>query len=186
MIPFATEPTAIDGLHLLTMKQVGDDRGTVREFFRRSAFEGADLPTFGTILQVNVTETKLGGLRGMHAENMTKLVAVVAGSVFGAWVDLRPGSSTYLAVVTETLDAGRQVLVPSGVGNGFQALEPATQYLYCFDQEWTPDMAGTACNPFDPELAIPWPLPVDRDDRAQISEKDLNAPFVADLREAAR
>ena len=48
---------------------------------------------------------------------------------------------------------GRQVLVPEGVGNGFQATsEGGCQYLYCFDHEWAPGMAGVACTPLDPAL----------------------------------
>jgi dTDP-4-dehydrorhamnose 3,5-epimerase len=189
-VPEITEldagPTAIDGLLLLTMKQVHDDRGTVREFYRESAFEEAGLPSLGPFLQVNVTETHQGGLRGLHGEDMSKLVAVVAGEAFGAYVDLRPGSPTAGAVVTVQLQPGTQVLVPRGVGNGFQALAPRTQYLYCFDQEWRPGMAGVACSPLDPALGIDWPLPVDVADRAQVSEKDLGAPTLAEVLEAGR
>ncbi|HJR26336.1 MAG TPA: dTDP-4-dehydrorhamnose 3,5-epimerase [Acidimicrobiales bacterium] len=180
LVEFEAQPSAIEGLHVLTMKQVTDDRGTVREFFRESAFEAAGLK-LGRFLQVNVTETRRGGVRGMHAEAMTKLVAVVSGRVLGAWVDLRPPSPTHGAVVARTLGPGDQVLVPAGVGNGFQALEDGTQYLYCFDDEWTPTMAGLACTPLDPALGIEWPIPIDRDDRAQISQKDLDAPLFADL-----
>lgn len=72
---------------------------------------------------------------------------------------------------------GTQVLVPRGVCNGFQSVSPGvTQYLYCFDQEWQPGMAGVAVNPLDPELAIAWPLPLDATDPAQISAKDAGAP----------
>ena len=56
MVDFTTRTGAIEGLVIVTMKQVSDDRGTVRELFRRSAFDGADLP-FGRIEQVNLTET---------------------------------------------------------------------------------------------------------------------------------
>jgi dTDP-4-dehydrorhamnose 3,5-epimerase len=179
---FAVAPTAIEGLVLLTMKQVTDDRGTVREFYRESAFTDAGLPSLGPWRQVNVTETRSGGLRGIHGEDMFKLVAVVAGEAFGAYVDLRPGSGTFGTVVTTQLVPGSQVLVPQGVGNGFQATSAgATQYLYCFDQEWSPGMAGVACSPLDPALGITWPLPVDPADRAQVSEKDLNAPSLAQL-----
>lgn len=177
IIDFASEPTAIDGLFLITMKQVTDDRGTVREFYRESAFAAAGLPSLGPWLQVNATETYQGGLRGLHAEDMSKLVAVVSGEAFGAYVDFRPESATFGAVVTVTLVPGAQVLLPKGVGNGFQATAPgSTQYLYCFDHEWAPGMAGLACSPLDPALGIDWPLPIDTADRAQVSEKDLNAP----------
>ncbi len=183
---FAASATSIAGLVLITMKQVSDERGTVREFYRESAFEAAGLPSLGPWLQVNITETHRGGLRGLHAEDMHKLVAVVAGEAFGAYVDLRPASPTFGAVVTTPLRPGHQVLVPSGVGNGFQAIAEGTQYLYCFDQEWVPGMAGVACTPLDPALGIAWPLPVDPSDRAQVSEKDRDAPPLAELDGGAR
>lgn len=108
---------------------------------------------------------------------MDKLVAVVAGEAFGAYVDLRPASASFRTVVTATLTPGSQVLVPRGVANGFQASGPdATQYLYCFDQEWAPGMAGMACTPLDPALGIDWPLPIDPQDRSQVSDKDRDAP----------
>jgi len=178
---FAVDRTAIEGLVFLTMKQVTDERGTVREFYRESAFVAAGLPSLGPWLQVNVTETVQGGLRGLHAEDMDKLVAVVSGEAFGAYVDTRAGSPTFGTVVTATLVPGSQVLVPRGVANGFQATAPgATQYLYCFDQEWAPGMAGVACNPLDAGLGIPWPIPIDPDDRSRISAKDLTAPGLSD------
>lgn len=182
IVEFAVRTTDIADLVLLTMKQVTDERGTVREFYRESAFASAGLPSLGPWLQVNVTETHRGGVRGLHGEDMHKLVAVVAGEAFGAWVDLRPTSPTRGAVVTATLRPGDQVLVPKGVGNGFQATgDGPTQYLYCFDQEWVPGMAGVACTPLDPALAIPWPLPIDPDDPAQVSAKDRDAPLFAQL-----
>jgi dTDP-4-dehydrorhamnose 3,5-epimerase len=182
IVDFSASSTAIDGLVFLTMRQVTDDRGTVREFYRESAFEAAGLPSLGPWLQVNVTETHRGGVRGLHAEDMHKLVAVVAGEAFAAYVDLRPESPTYGVVVTTTLRPGAQVLVPSGVANGFQATANGpTQYLYCFDHEWAPGMAGAACSPLDPDLDIPWPLPIDPADRAQVSEKDRDAPLFAQL-----
>jgi dTDP-4-dehydrorhamnose 3,5-epimerase len=186
IVDFAAEPTSIEGLHLITMKQVTDERGTVREFYRESAFVDAGLPSLGPWVQVNATETRRGGLRGLHAEDMAKLVAVVAGEAFGAYVDTRPGSPSRGEVVTVHLEPGRQVLVPRGVANGFQATADVTQYLYCFDHEWQPGMAGVACSPIDPALGIEWPIPIDREDRGQISEKDLNAPLFADLDGAPR
>jgi dTDP-4-dehydrorhamnose 3,5-epimerase len=173
--PLSVEPSDIDGLVVITMKQVEDERGMIREFYRESAWVEAGLPSLGPWLQVNLTESRAGALRGLHGEAMHKLVAVASGEAFGAYVDLRPESPTYRAVVTVDLVAGRQVLVPQGVCNGFQSLTP-TQYLYCFDAEWVPGMAGTAANPLDPALAIAWPLPVDTEDRTLISAKDVSLP----------
>lgn len=181
----AVEPTAIDGLLVIRMKQVTDERGTVREFFRASVADALGLTGLGPWQQVNVTATAQGALRGLHAEDMTKLVGVVAGAALGAYLDLRVASPTHRTVLTVPLEPGTQVLVPSGVANGFQATAPGiTQYLYCFDREWQPGMAGQACNPLDPELGIDWPIPVDPADRSQISQKDLDAPRLADLQES--
>ena len=177
--PFARRATAIPGLEVLTMKQVTDERGTVREFYRESAFVGAGLPSLGPWVQVNVTETRRAAVRGLHGEAMHKLVGVAAGEVFGAYVDARPDSSTFGTVVTEPLQPGTQVLVPPGVCNGFQALTDGAQYLYCFDVEWAPEMPGVAITPFDPELGIAWPLPVDAADGSLVSAKDRDAPLLS-------
>ena len=171
------DTTPIDGLFLIRMKQVEDERGLVREFYRESAWTEAGLPSLGRWIQVNVTETKQGAIRGLHGESMHKLVAVAAGEAFGAYVDARTESPTFKTVFTVRLTPGTQVLVPSGVCNGFQSVsEGTTQYLYCFDHEWATGMAGTAVNPFDPVLGIDWPIDIDHDDRSKLSEKDAGLP----------
>jgi dTDP-4-dehydrorhamnose 3,5-epimerase len=175
LIERAVVGTAIDGLVVITLKQIADERGTVREFHRASD------ESWGPWSQVNVTETKRGALRGLHGEDMTKLVGVVAGAAFGAYVDARPSSRTRGKVVTVELEVGTQVLVPAGVCNGFQALAEGTQYLYCFDAEWVPGMAGVAVHPLDPALGIAWPIAVDPDDRSQLSAKDAAQPTLAEV-----
>jgi dTDP-4-dehydrorhamnose 3,5-epimerase len=184
IIEFAARRTAIDGLFVVTPKQISDERGTIRELFRRSAFDslGMDLGVFD---QINVTATRRGAVRGMHAEDMTKLLTVASGEAFGAYVDLRADSPSFGRLHTELLRPGLQVLVPAGVANGFQALIDDTQYVYCFDREWQPGMVGFSCTPLDPDLMIPWPIAIDVDDRRQISAKDLAAPTLSHLRAAA-
>ncbi len=165
------EQTDIDGLLIITVKQVTDERGTVREFFRSSA-----LGDFGTPRQINVTETGYGAVRGLHGEATTKLVGCIAGEAFGAYLDARPDSPSYGKVVTVELSPGTQVLVPAGVCNGFQAVsEHGCQYLYCFTEEWQPGMAGTAFSPLDDGLGFSWPIPVDAGDPSRISAKDAAA-----------
>ena len=181
IVSFAIERTDIDGLLVIRMKQIIDDRGTIRELFRTSAFAEAGVDV-GPWLQVNATETSQGAIRGLHGEAMTKLVAIVHGEAFGAYADVRPDSSTRGKVVTVPLVKGTQVLVPAGVCNGFQSVSPGiSQYLYCFDAEWVPGMSGVAVNPMDPDLGIVWPLPVDVDDRAQLSAKDAGLPSLREV-----
>ncbi|MBB2923472.1 dTDP-4-dehydrorhamnose 3,5-epimerase [Cellulomonas cellasea] len=175
----AIQETPIDGLVVIRLKQGEDARGTVREFYRSSAWavDGPASLVAGPWVQVNVTETRRGAVRGLHGEAMNKLVGVVSGEAMGVYLDARPGSRTHGAVVTCSLVKGVQVFVPQGVCNGFQAVADDTQYLYCFDQEWRPGMPGTAFSPLSPDLGITWPIPVDRGDPAQISAKDRDAPL---------
>lgn len=180
IVEFEVRRGAIDGLLAIRPKQITDDRGTIRELFRRSAFEAAGVQ-LDVFRQINATESGRGCVRGMHAEHMTKLLTVAAGAAFGAYVDLRPDSPTFRRVETVDLRPGVQVLVPAGVANGFQALTDGCQYVYCFDAEWTPTMAGRACTPLDPALGIAWPIPIDRDNPAQISSKDRDAPLLVDV-----
>src|SRR6185437_13974940 len=178
--PFTVDRSAIDGLVVLTMKQIFEPRGTVRELFRTSAMAQAGLHA-GPWQQINVTETVRGAVRGLHGEAMTKLVAIAAGSAYGAYVDTRVDSPTVGAVVTVELVPGRQVLVPAGVCNGFQSTsDEPSQYVYCFDAEWVPGMAGTAVHPLDPALGIEWPIDIDPSDRSLLSAKDAAQPTLAE------
>lgn len=173
---FEVEQTAIEGLLVITPRTITDDRGAIRELYRGSAYADRGAQGFGPWLQLNLTETVRGALRGMHGEDMTKLVGIATGAAFGAWVDARSSSSTCGTVVTMELTRGMQVLVPPRVCNGFQATaaEP-TQYLYCFDREWAPDLPGVAVHPLDPALGIPWPI-----DPPILSEKDAAQPTLAE------
>ncbi|HEU5265332.1 MAG TPA: dTDP-4-dehydrorhamnose 3,5-epimerase family protein, partial [Jatrophihabitans sp.] len=161
IVPMSAEPTAIDGLLRITTKAVTDERGTVREFFRTSAFEefGVAVPPRWT--QVNLTYTRRGALRGLHGEATDKLVGVAHGEAFGVYLDARRESPTFRTVVTRSLTVGTQVFVPAGVCNGFQAVSEGCMYLYCFGTEWVPGMAGVAVNPLDPELGVEWPIAPD-------------------------
>lgn len=164
------------------MKQIDDERGVVREFYRQSDFANAGLPAPDRWRQVNVTASKRGAIRGLHGEDMTKFVSVVSGTAFGVYLDARKDSATFGQVETVELDLGVGVVVSNGICNGFQATgEGTTQYAYCFDKEWEPAMAGVAVNAFDPALAVAWPIVIDRSDRSLLSEKDANLPFLEDL-----
>jgi dTDP-4-dehydrorhamnose 3,5-epimerase len=178
----SVQTTAIDGLWRLQTKSVTDERGTVREFFRTSGFADRGVPVPDRWSQINMTWTHRGGVRGLHGESMTKLVGVAWGEAFGAYVDARHGSTTFGSVVTVPLTVGVQVLVPPGVCNGFQATGAGgCQYLYCFDAEWVPGMAGVAISPLDPDLGIDWPIAPNPADPAMLSAKDAAAPRLAEL-----
>jgi dTDP-4-dehydrorhamnose 3,5-epimerase len=183
--PLSAEPTPIAGLWQLQTRAATDERGTVREFYRASAYADLDATLPARWEQLNLTWTARGSIRGLHGESMTKLVGVAHGEAFGVYLDARPDSSSYGTVVTSTLTVGVQMVVPPGVCNGFQAVsEGGCQYLYCFDAEWEPGMAAVAVTPLDPQLDIAWPVPFDASDPAALSVKDRTAPTFAAVQAA--
>ncbi|MCV7431898.1 sugar nucleotide-binding protein [Mycolicibacterium bacteremicum] len=168
----STSNTAIPGLLVLEIPVHGDNRGWFKENWHREKMAAVGLPDFGPV-QNNVSFNAVAGTtRGIHAEPWDKLVSVVSGRIFGAWVDLRAGS-TFGNVHTAEIDAGRAVFVPRGVGNAFQALEDETGYIYLVNDHWSPDADYTAVNLGDEALAIDWPIALSD---AELSAKDRSHP----------
>lgn len=110
-------------------------------------------------------------------------ISIAAGSVFGAWVDLRPGDS-FGQVYTTVLDPSKAIYVPRGVGNSFQALEDGTVYTYLVNAHWSLEQKKTYTfvNLADPELNIQWPIPLEDSER---SEADLHHPMLRDAKPMA-
>lgn len=177
--PMKAESTEIEGLYKVTYKVIEDDRGSVMEFYRQSEFKAAGLPSLGDRPQVNAPLSVKGTVRGIHAEYAHKLVSVASGKVYAVIVDLRKESKTAGKWQGFELERGKGLFVSKGLGNSFQSIsdEPSV-YLYYFEQEWMPDMPGSACNPLDPELAIDWPLPEGLG--MIISEKDKANPSLSE------
>ncbi|GAA1926489.1 bifunctional dTDP-4-dehydrorhamnose 3,5-epimerase family protein/NAD(P)-dependent oxidoreductase [Microbacterium aoyamense] len=169
--------TPIPGLVLWELPVHGDNRGWFKENWQREKMLAAGLPDFGPV-QNNVSfNDAVGTTRGIHAEPWDKWVSVATGRIFGAWVDLRKGPS-FGAVFTAEIDPSRAILVPRGVGNAYQTLEPDTAYTYLVNDHWSPDAAYTFLNLADETAAIAWPIPLAH---VEISAKDLAHPRLADV-----
>lgn len=175
--------TPIPGMLVLDLPVHGDARGWFKENWQREKMLRLGLPDRRWV-QNNVSfNDRRGATRGVHAEPWDKLVSVAAGSVYGAWVDLRPGpnfGSTFACVV----DPSVAVYVPRGVGNAYQALEDGTAYTYLVDAHWSAGAKKTYTfvNLADPALGIEWPIPLGE---ATVSDADRGHPPLADVRPMA-
>lgn len=175
----ATE-TGIAGLRVIDLAVHGDARGWFKENWQREKMLALGVPDRRWV-QNNISfNEKRGATRGIHAEPWDKLISVATGSVFGAWVDLRAGSETYGKVYTCVLDPSKAIYVPRGVGNSYQALEDGTAYTYLVDAHWSLEQKKTYTfvNLADPELAIEWPIPLDR---CEVSDADRGHPLLRDV-----
>ena len=170
--------TPIPGVLVFDLPVHGDSRGWFKENWQRAKQTALGLPDLGPV-QNNISfNAERGVTRGIHAEPWDKYISVATGSVFGAWVDLRPGKS-FGEVFTCTLDPSKAVYVPRGVGNSFQALEDGTAYTYLVNAHWSAELKKTYTfvNLADPELGIEWPIPLSE---CELSEADRNHPVLAD------
>ena len=83
--------TGIPGLKVVELSVHGDNRGWFKENWQREKMVAAGIPDL-RFVQNNISfNDNKGVTRGIHAEPWDKFISVATGSVFGAWVDLRPG-----------------------------------------------------------------------------------------------
>ncbi|WP_307979759.1 sugar nucleotide-binding protein [uncultured Senegalimassilia sp.] len=176
--PLRAETTNIPGMLVFDLPVHGDSRGWFKENWQRAKQLELGLPDLGPV-QNNVSfNAERGVTRGIHAEPWDKYISVATGSVFGAWVDLRPGKS-FGQVYTCVIDPSKAIYVPRGVGNSFQALEDGTAYTYLVNAHWSAELKKTYTfvNLADPELGIDWPIPLDQ---CELSEADKHHPMLKD------
>lgn len=176
--PLRAEHTNIPDMLVFDLAVHGDSRGWFKENWQRAKQVGLGLPDLGPV-QNNISfNAERGVTRGIHAEPWDKYISVATGSVFGAWVDLRPGKS-FGQVYTCVIDPSKAIYVPRGVGNSFQALEDGTAYTYLVNAHWSADLKKTYTfvNLADPDLNIEWPIPLEQ---CELSEADKAHPMLKD------
>lgn len=169
--------TNIPGFYEIDLVVHGDNRGWFKENYQREKMEALGLPRF-EIVQNNFSfNVEKGVTRGLHAEPWEKFISVANGAIFGAWVDLRKGTSFGQTLALE-LNPGKAVFVPRGVANGYQTLEENITYTYLVNAHWSPEATYTFVNLFDPALGIQWPIVKEL---AIISDKDAGHPLLQDV-----
>jgi dTDP-4-dehydrorhamnose 3,5-epimerase/reductase len=166
--------TPIEGLLVVDLELHADSRGWFKENWQRAKMVELGVPDFGPVQNNMSFNTTAGATRGIHAEPWDKFVSLASGRIFGAWVDLRPGSG-FGTVFTLEMGVQTAVFVPRGVGNAFQTLEDETAYSYLVNDHWSlaAKASYTFVNLADETLAIDWPIPLEQ---AEISEADKVHP----------
>ncbi len=167
----------IAGALLLRPTPHVDQRGFFCRTFDADVMAAAGIDPAGFV-QDSLSRSAAGVVRGLHVrrgDGEAKLVRCSYGAVFDVIVDLRPASPTYRNWASFELRDDEQVslYVPAGCAHGFQALTDPADVSYRIDRAHDPSQdVSIAFN--DPELAIPWPLPV-----TIMSQRDRDAPSLA-------
>ena len=167
----------IAGAVLFTPTPHVDERGFFCRTFDADVMRSAGIDP-AAFVQHSLSRSVRGVVRGMHVrrgDGEAKLVRCSYGAVFDVIVDLRPASPTYRNWESFELrdDEQASLYVPAGCAHGFQALTDPADVSYSIDRPHDPaDDVSIAFD--DPELAIPWPLPV-----TIMSQRDRAAPLLA-------
>ena len=175
---------ALEGPLLLTPRLFGDGRGFFFESWNQRTFEALVGPV--AFVQDNHSRSAQGVLRGLHyqlpPQPQGKLVRCVLGEIFDVAVDLRRSSPTFRHWVGARLSATnhQQLWVPAGFAHGFLTLSDQAEVLYKTSDYWSKE-CERAIRWDDPELAIAWPLAALGGTSPQLSEKDGDAPLLAEL-----
>jgi dTDP-4-dehydrorhamnose 3,5-epimerase len=173
---------AVPGSYVLDLVAHRDDRGRFTEWYRADVLEPAT--GFGlSLAQANHSVSARGVLRGVHyalvPPGQAKYVYCPAGRVLDVVVDLRVGSSTFGVHDCVVLDSDepRAMYLAEGLGHAFLALTDAASVTYLVSTGYDPTREF-AVDPFDPELALPWPADVE----FRLSASDRAAPSLAEAR----
>lgn len=173
---------AIPGMIEFDIPVHGDNRGWFKENFQKEKMLPLGFPESffnENKLQNNVSLSRKGVLRGLHAEPWDKYISVADnGRVLGSWVDLREGAS-FGHVYQTVIDASKGIYVPRGVANGFQVLSDTVAYSYLVNDYWALDLKPKYAfvNYADPALGIEW----DDVENAEVSEADKNHPLLKNV-----
>jgi dTDP-4-dehydrorhamnose 3,5-epimerase len=171
-------PAPLEGVFVIDLKKITDDRGFFARAWCRDALAANGLNPNQTQLNVGLSHRK-GTLRGMHFQKAphaeVKIVRCTRGAVFDVAIDLREGSATrgQWFGVELTADNHRQLYIPEGFAHGYQTLADNSEIEYSTTHVYAAASAGGVRHD-DPAFGIRWPLPV-----AVISDADRKwAPFI--------
>ena len=162
---------ALDGLFIITIKKIEDERGSFSRIFCSNEFKHEGLNTNWVQMNTSYNKNK-GTLRGLHFQRSPKseikVVKCLRGSIYDIVVDLREDSESYgkWFGVNISEKNSKVLYIPKGFAHGYITLEDNTELLYLHSEFYNKDYEdGLLYN--DSSLGILWPVPI-----TTISEKD--------------
>jgi dTDP-4-dehydrorhamnose 3,5-epimerase len=175
-------PQAVNGVLVIELKVLGDERGYFVETFRQDKLEDA-LGYKVNFVQDNESKSSKGVLRGLHFQlapyAQSKLVRVIEGAVLDVAVDIREGSPSFGQHVAVELSGvnKKQMFIPRGFAHGFVVLTDTATFAYKVDNYYSPECdRGLAFD--DVDLNIDWQL---TKQQLLLSDKDTQQPRLAEL-----
>lgn len=181
----------ISGLLQINPKLFHDSRGFFQESWNKKIWEESlksqnQFPK--SFVQDNHSRSRKGTLRGLHYQldpySQGKLVRCINGVIYDVAVDLRKDSETFgkWAAIELSSENNIQFWIPSGFAHGFLTLSSEADLVYKVNEYWNKS-SERILNWNDKKLAIDWPKDILENTQIELSDKDKNAPFLAQLGE---
>jgi dTDP-4-dehydrorhamnose 3,5-epimerase len=150
--------SSIDGVRLVPLKRIADERGTVMHMLR------ADDPHFSGFGEIYFSTIYRGVVKGWHRHReITLNYACVFGRIKLVLFDDRAQSPTRGAIVEQFLGPDHYALVqiPPGIWNGFKGIgdQPYSIVANCCTHAHDPEANRTErIDPFDNAIPYDWAL----------------------------
>jgi dTDP-4-dehydrorhamnose 3,5-epimerase len=156
-----------------------DTRGSFQRLYSNDEIR-SEIPDFD-FKQANLSfSAKAFTLRGMHFQSPPhsehKLITCISGRILDVCIDVRMNSKDFGSIYTFNLDASdpRILSVPKGFAHGFLTLEPESSVVYFVDENYNKEYEKSI---HYKSIDFKWPYEIN-----EISEKDLRAPRLLDLK----
>ncbi len=173
------QPTSVNGVYVVEIEPIGDDRGFFARTFCVKEFIDAGINM--SIVQQNMSLSKIKGtLRGLHYQRAPhaedKYIHCKSGAIFDVAVDIDPQSSTYLKWFGIELSADNRkgLFISNNCAHGYQVLTDAAEVSYSSSEFYHPESEG-GLRYDDPTIGIEWPVAV-----TELSSKDTSWPYLQD------
>jgi dTDP-4-dehydrorhamnose 3,5-epimerase len=170
--------TDLPGVRVVEPSVFRDPRGALIEMWNQTRHVEGGLMS-GPVLDL-VSISDRGVVRGLHYQRpfaQAKLVSVLEGEVYDVALDIRHGSPHFGRWTSATLSAenARQLFIPRGFAHGYAVVSERAVLHYKVDDHYHPEAeAGVAWD--DPDVAIPWPIPI-----STVSDRDRAHPRLRDV-----
>lgn len=151
----------LEGVRKNDLIRYQDKRGWFCQQWTTDALIGAGFRE--GFVQLNMSFSKQGVLRGMHRQDQSKLVQVLSGKIFDAV--LQPETGRWCAFV---LEEGQWLFVPPQYAHGFFVMSDTALVQYAVDKPYNTALEETFS--YD-AWGIAWPTTIE----IVTSEKDANS-----------
>jgi len=175
------QETNFSGVLEIQLEPIGDERGFFMRTYDKKLFgeHGIDRDW---VQENHSFNTKRGTVRGLHFQYPPhaegKLVRVLNGEAFFAFVDLRKRSPSFGKWGSTVLSAENKKILftPRGFALGVCTLSDNCAFFYKTDNYYAPESAETI-RWDDPDIGIVWPIR----SPSSLSEKDRNGKSFKDF-----